>query len=52
MSNLYDIRRIVDLPRYIDFLNKNKSEVLICAAVSDTLFNIDANTKKSYKVSG
>ena len=46
MSSVYEIRRISDLSRYIDFLSKHQEKILICAAASDTLFNIYEKTKK------
>ena len=46
MDSVYEIRRISDFNHYVDFLALHAKDVLICAAVSDTLYNIDAKDIK------
>lgn len=52
MSSIYEIRRISDLGRYIDFLLRHQNDILVCAAASDTLFNIDEKSKKKLQSIG
>ncbi len=52
MSNIYEIRKISEFGKYIDFLSANKKELLICAAARDTLHKIDAKSMKKLRSIG
>ena len=46
MSNIYDIHRISNLSQYVDFISLHQKELLVCAAVRDTLWKLDVKLKE------
>ena len=52
MNSIFEIGKISKLNRYIEFLSLHQKDIIICAAVSDTLYNIKAVEKKKLESIG